>query len=83
MFHEQFRVLSVQRHPINRGLVFVFFLHDAKELIVAQPKRLPNEIILTGNTNCLFAREIEFVDRRLRTVPILALVLGATIDIHQ
>jgi hypothetical protein len=83
VFHEQLRGLSVQRHSINRQLVFVFLLQDAKEFVAAQPKRLPNEIILARNTNCFFAGEIEFLDRRLRSVPVFTLVFGAAIDIHE
>jgi hypothetical protein len=83
VFDEQLRGLSVQRHSINRRLVFVFLLQDAKEFVVAQPKRVPNEIILARNTNCFFAGEIEFLDRRLRSVPVFTLMLGAAIDIHQ
>src|SRR5947199_9385104 len=83
VFYQQLRVLSIQGHSINRRLVFIFLLHDAKELVVAQPERLPNEIILTRNTDCFFTRDIEFFDRRLWTVPVLALMLGAAIDIHQ
>jgi hypothetical protein len=60
---------------------FVFLLHDAEKFVGAQPKRLPNKIILARYTNCFFAREIEFVDRRLWTAAILALVLGAAIEI--
>src|SRR6266545_5439218 len=83
VFHEQLRVLAVQRHPINRRLVFVFLLQDAKEFVAGQPKRVPNEIILARNTNCFFADDSEFLDCRLRTIPVFALVLGAAIDIHQ
>src|SRR6184192_879202 len=71
VFYQQLRVLAIQRHPINGRIVFL--LLDAKEFVIAQPERLPNEIILTRNTDCFFTRDIEFFDRRLRTVPILAL----------
>src|SRR4029453_14756011 len=54
-----------------------FFLHNANEFVVAQPERLPNKIILGGNADCFFAGKIEFFDRRLRTIPVFALVLGA------
>src|SRR6266550_3838648 len=77
VFYQQLRVFSIQRHSINRRLVFFFLLHDAKEFVIAQPERLPNEIILTRNTDCFFTRDIEFFDRWLRTVPIPALMLGS------
>src|SRR4051812_48366081 len=83
VFDEQLCVLSVQRHSIDRCFVFVFLLKNAKEFVVAQPKRVPNEIVLAGDTNCFFSSDIEFLDRWLRTVPILTLMLGAAIDIHQ
>ena len=35
VFHEQLRIFAVQRHPINRRLVFLFFLDDAKEFVGA------------------------------------------------
>src|SRR6266550_8916543 len=83
MFHQELCILSVQRHSINRRVVFVFLLQNTEEFLASQPKRIPNEIILARNTNCLFAGEIEFLDRRLRTVPVFTLMLGAAIDIHQ
>jgi len=83
VLHEQLHGLSIQRHSINRRLVFVFLLEDAKEFVVAQPERLPNEIIFARNTKCFFTRDIESLDRRLWTVPVFALVLGAAIDIHK
>src|SRR6266498_3194323 len=83
VFHKQLRVLSVQRHSINRRVVFVFLLENAKEFVVAQPKRLPNEIILARDTNCFFTRDIEFLDRRLRAVPVFTLMFGTAIDIHE
>lgn len=83
MFHEQLRGRSVQRHSINRRRVFFFLLQDAKEFVASQPKRVPNEIILTRNANCFFAGEIELFDCGLWPVPVFTLVFGAAIDIHQ
>src|SRR5947207_6254620 len=83
VFDEQLCILSVQGHSIDRWLVFVFLLKNAKEFVVVQPERIPNEIVLARDTNCFFLSDIEFLDRWLRTVPVLTLMLGAAIDIHQ
>src|SRR5439155_26869723 len=79
MFRQQFWVLARNRHAVKRRLVFIFLLEDAKKFFVAQPKRLPYEVILARNTNCLFARDIEFLDRWLRTVSVFTLMLCAAI----
>jgi hypothetical protein len=51
VFHEQLRIFAVQRHPINRRLVFVFLLYDAKEFVGVQPKRFPDKIIFACDAN--------------------------------
>src|SRR5207302_403622 len=63
MFHQELCILSVQRHSINRRVVFVFLLQNTKEFVASQPKRVPHKIILARNTNCLFAGEIDFPSR--------------------
>src|SRR5215510_7065822 len=83
VFHQQFRVLTVQRHSINRRLVFVFLLDDAKEFVGAQPKWFPNKIIFAGDANCLVAAEVELFNSRLWTIPVFLLMLRPSIDIHQ
>jgi len=83
VFHEQLRILAVQRHSINRRPVFVFLLYDAKEFVGTQPKRFPNKIIFARDANGLVSAEIQLFNRWLRTIPVFALVLRAAIDIHQ
>jgi CRISPR/Cas system-associated endonuclease Cas3-HD len=58
-------------------------LHDAEEFVGTQPKRFPNIIIFACNPNRLVSAEIEPFDRGLRAIPVFALVLRATVNIHQ
>src|SRR5215475_13504079 len=60
MFHEQLRIFTVQRHPINRRLVFVFLLNDAEEFVGTQPKRFPDKIIFARDAHRLVSAEIAF-----------------------
>jgi hypothetical protein len=76
VFYDQLRVFAVQRHPINRRLVFLFFLDDAKEFVGTQPKRFPNKITFDGDTNRFVRSNFEFSNRWLGTIPVFSLVLS-------
>ena len=53
MFHEQLWIFAIQRHSVNRRLVFVLLLHDAKEFVGAEPERFPDVVILAANAHYL------------------------------